>query len=200
MLALTAIAITSHAYTNTTLNITACGGTLSGGGYTHIGSFVSVGGQNSKAGSLYHYSGFAAGFVLQPATATAGLPDELNPDNDQDGLIDDEEVAAGSSLYNSDTDGDGQSDLREWIAGTSPINPTSLLTAYLTVGSSINEISWHGVLGRYYQLEYTDSLTNDWTPIGVIHPGADAPIKMIDDSAGSEGFYRIRVSKNPSEF
>ncbi len=123
---LVALTINGYAdYANATLNITACGGRLSDGSYTSIGSLVPIGGQMSQSGSLCNYSGFAAGFILQPKTAFSGLPDEWNPDNDLDGLMDGEEVMAGSSLYKSDTDGDGFSDSIEVLNGSNPIDPKS---------------------------------------------------------------------------
>lgn len=110
------------AYTNATLNITTCGSRLSCGRYTSIGAFSPLGGQDARSASFYNYSGFAAGFILQPQTAFSGLPDELNPDNDLDSLLDGEEIMAGSSLYNMDTDGDGLSDSEEVkTCGTSPV-------------------------------------------------------------------------------
>jgi len=54
------------------------------------------------------------------------------------------------------------------------------------------------VNGRYYQLEYTDSLTTGWTPIGTVISGFNAQIMKLDISTGAGRFYRIRVSENPS--
>jgi len=187
-----------HGYTNTTQNISSCGGTLSGGSYTSIGSFSPLGGQGSRSISFCNYSGFAAGFILQPETICSGLPDELNPDNDLDGLSDCDEIVAGTSLYNSDTDGDGMNDPQELVAGTSPTNSASLLDVQLSLSESGNELTWYGVSSRYYQLEYTDDLASGWTPKGTVVCGFDAQIMDIDIATGAKRFYRIRVSDSPS--
>lgn len=75
----------------------------------------------SHVGTLHHQSGFASGFILCPETSFTSLPDELNPDNDLDGLIDNEELIAGSDPFNSDTDDDGLGDYMEVKTyGTNP--------------------------------------------------------------------------------
>ena len=205
------------AYTNATLNITACGGAMSGGGYTSIGSLVPVGGQTSQSGSLYNYSGFAAGFILQPQTAFSGLADEWNPDNDRDGLLDGEEIIAGSSLYNSDTDGDGLSDsaevktygtspiladsdadgmndAQELIAGTSPTNRNSVLSvACEFLANGQKRLSWFGVQGRAYTFQYSDSLKADWQSYPFEVPGSGASISFLDSANLSNRFYRVKV-------
>jgi hypothetical protein len=210
-------AFAQAAYINATLNVSACGGTMSGGGYTSIGSIVPVGGQTSRSGSLCNYSGFAAGFILQPGTALSGLPDELNPDNDRDGLMDGEEIMAGSSLYNSDTDGDGLSDsdeakthgtspiladsdadgmtdARELVAGTSPTNRASVLSVTCTLLSNgQKELSWFGVQGRAYTFQYSDSLKTDWQSYPFEVTGAGATISFTDSANLSNRFYRVKV-------
>lgn len=205
-------------YSNATLNISACGATMSGGGYVTTGSLVPVGGQEMQSGSLYHQSGFAAGFIFQPQTAFSGLPDELNPDNDLDGLSDGEEIAVGSSLYNSDTDGDGLSDPdevrthgtspvltdsdadgmddpRELIAGTSATNRNSLLSVACTLlPNGQKKLSWFGVSGRAYTFQYTDSLNSGlWQshPSEITGNGSD--ISFTDTEPASNRFYRVKV-------
>ncbi len=206
------------AYENTTLNISATGSRLSGGRYTSIGSIVPVGGQSSEAGQLFHQSGFAAGFILQPNTAFGALPDELNPDNDSDGLDDSEEIVVGSNLWKSDSDGDGLGDYdevrthgtspvladsdadgmnddRELIAGTSPTNQSSVLsvsTAVLSDGR--RQLSWFGVSGRFYTFQYCDSLTvGNWISSPSEQTGADAVLSLTDSEITSNRFYRVLV-------
>jgi hypothetical protein len=218
---LIAMAVNGYAaYSNATLNLTACGGSLSGGGYTSIGSIVPVGGQVSQSGSLYNYSGFAAGFILQPKTAFSGLSNEWNPDNDRDGLQDGDEIIAGSSLYNSDTDSDGLSDFaevrthgthpaladsdadgmndyHELIAGTSATNRSSVLTVtYQTLPNGQKKLSWFGVQGRAYTFQYADSLNPDsWQSYPFDISGSGTAISFTDTANAANRFYRVKVRK-----
>lgn len=215
---LSLLACTALAYENTTLNTTAGGGTSSGGSYQNTGSIVPVGGQTSQVGTLSHQSGFASGFILQPGTAFGALPDELNPDNDSDGLADGAEILAGSNLWKSDTDGDGLSDpdevlthgtdptlpdtdsdgmddAQELIAGTSPTNQTSILEvdcALLPDGR--RQLSWFGVTGRSYTFQYTDSLNaNEWQSYPFELNGSDSILSLTDSESATNRFYQVKV-------
>jgi len=55
-----------------------------------------------------------------------GIEDLQDPDIDGDGILNVDEVRAGSFPYKSDSDGDGISDPAELQAGTDPIDPRSL--------------------------------------------------------------------------
>jgi hypothetical protein len=171
-----------------------------------------------QSASFYNHSGFAAGFILQPDTAFSGIADEWNPDNDRDGLQDGEEIMAGSSLYNSDTDDDGLSDpdevrthgtspilvdsdadgmndSRELVAGTSPTNRSSVLsvTCSLLSGDEI-ALSWFGVQGRTYTLQYADSLNpNNWQSYPSEIAGSSAPVSFTDTEKATNRFYRVNV-------
>lgn len=209
---------TTHAYTNTTLNITACGGAVLGGGYESIGSMCPLGGEGMQSASFYNHSGFTAGFILRPSTAFSCLADEWNPDNDRDGLEDDKEILVGSSLYNRDTDEDGLSDpdevnihktspiladtdddrmddSQELIAGTSPTNQYSVLTLTGTFppnGTPI--ISWFGVKGRTYTIQCDDSLNSGrWQSYISEIDGLDEVISFEDVRPTSNRFYRVQV-------
>ena len=123
-------------------------------------------------------------------------------DSDGDGLPDAWEILYFGNLTASngtgDSDGDGMNDAQELIAGTSPTNSASVLAVQLSTASSANQVSWYGVSGRYYRLEYTDSLTNGWTPQGTVSSGDNAQIVELDIPGGGKRFYRIRVSDSPS--
>lgn len=207
-------------YQNTTLNITTCGGRMDSAHYTSVGSFSPVCGATTLSTKYCNHSGFAAGFILQPSTAFSGLADEWNPDNDLDGLTDADEIMAGSSLYNSDTDddglldveevqiygtnpsladsdSDGMDDPNELIAGTSATNAASLFAIsceLLPDGDRI--LSWYGVSGRLYTLEYTSTLnTNSWEPFSSALFGFDQIISLLDESSPDSRFYRVNVRK-----
>ncbi len=72
------------------------------------------------------------------------------------------------------------------------------LAVDLAFESFANELSFFGVSGRYYQIEYTDDLGGTWTPLGTVTPGSDEVISEYDFAAGEKRFYRIRVSDNPA--
>jgi hypothetical protein len=133
--------------------------------------------------------------VVRPVSVTATFSD----DADGDGLLNTNEMALGTNPRNSDSDGDGLPDRHELVAGTSPTNPASVLDIQLSLSGSANELSWYGVSGRYYQLEYTDDLGTSWLPKGTIVSGANSAVLTLDIGAGAKRFYRIRVSDNPSE-
>lgn len=173
ILAVGLLSFSALAYENTTLNITAAGSISTVGSYTNTGSIVPVGGQTSTVGSLYHQSGFASGFILQPSTALGVLPDELNPDNDSDGMDDSSEL----------------------IAGTSANNLSSIFWVSITLlpnGQKI--ISWFGVQGRNYTFQYCDSLNSDnWQSYPFEISGSDTTISFTDSSTTSNRFYRVKV-------
>lgn len=52
-----------------------------------------------------------------------GLPDVCDPDDDNDGLTDAEELILGTDPLDPDTDGDGVNDGVEVLAGTDPLDP-----------------------------------------------------------------------------
>jgi hypothetical protein len=131
--------------------------------------------------------------VVRPVSVTASFSD----DADDDGLLNTNETALGTDPRKKDSDGDGSDDSNELIAGTSPTNSVSVLAVNLAFESFANELSFFGVSGRYYQIEYTGDLGGTWTPLGMVSPGSDAVISEYDFTAGEKRFYRIRVSDNP---
>jgi hypothetical protein len=73
-----------------------------------------------------------------------------------------------------------------------------VLDLQLTLSGLANELSWYGVNGRYYQLEYTDDLGTSWIPKGTVVSGANSAVLKLDIGAGEKRFYRIRVSDSPA--
>lgn len=133
--------------------------------------------------------------VVRPISVTATFSD----DADGDGLLNTNETALGTNPRNRDSDGDGLSDPNELVAGTSPTNSASVLDIQLNLSGSANELSWYGVSGRYYQLEYTDNLGQSWIPKGTVVSGANSSVLKLDIGAGEKRFYRIRVSGSPDD-
>jgi hypothetical protein len=130
-------------------------------------------------------------------------------DTDGDGLLDEWELAhnldplsaLGDSGSDGDPDHDGFKNLSEQFAGTDPRDPLSALRVRVAFpGQNIVRISWDAVIGKQYQLEYSDaSLSNFLTVPGNEWPRtADQPELVFDDTLPPNGFptgrfYRVRV-------
>jgi hypothetical protein len=84
-----------------------------------------------------------------------GTPDFRDPDDNNDGLPDRDEAAAGSNPKDPDTDTDnvGATDGDEVIAGTEPTDNTSLfiITDVSAVSSNV-VLRWSSVSNRTYSL------------------------------------------------
>lgn len=151
------------------------------------------------------WSGDAAGdytedSILIPMVRPVSVTATFSDDADGDGLLNTNEAVIGTDPRNGDSDGDGQNDGYEVAAGTSPTNSASLLAVRVSVetNSTLNEVSWYGVEGRYYQLEYADSITDGLMAKGSVVSGSNAVIRILDVTAGEQGYYRIRVSDSPA--
>jgi hypothetical protein len=129
------------------------GGKSSGGGFENVSAI----GQPSGAAqaSVNGFSsevGFLTTFVLKPGLDTDGdgVPDEVDVDNDEDGLVDGAELDGSSfqpatpTLVNfPDTDGDGELDGAEARAGTNPTDPNARLKLLaITNSPSGRRLAW----------------------------------------------------------
>lgn len=138
-------------FTNKSSVLDGSGTTSTGGAFTNISAAGQPGGiSSSTAGGMVNQAGFLNTFSLKPGLDTDGdgVADEVDPDNDNDGLADASEV--GGSGFNpatvtqvnvADTDGDGVLDGWEATAGTDPTNPN----AYLEIVAISNTPSGKGV-------------------------------------------------------
>ena len=102
----------------------------------------------------------------------ASLPDM---DRDGDGLLDDWEYqfslnpdsANGDDGAEGDPDHDGVNNAREQMTGTDPRDATSSFRLTLTaMPASRYVVKWRTIPGQRYQLEYSDDLMAEFTPIG----------------------------------
>lgn len=119
-------------YSNKSSVLDSLGAQASGGGITNISAVGQPSGIATATGGCYfNQSGFLNTFMLQPGLDTDqdGLPDELDPDNDNDELTDAAEIdgsgftpSTPTSVNLADTDGDGCPDGLESAAGTDPNN------------------------------------------------------------------------------
>ena len=104
--------------------------------------------------------------------ARAPVPAEL--DSDADGLRDNWEMAHGLDRFSAvglegaqaDRDRDGMSNWEEQAAGTDPNDASAWLR--LSVAGTANrgvEFSWEAVVGKHYQLEYSEAAAGQFTPL-----------------------------------
>ena len=132
-------------------------------------------------------------------------------DTDGDGLLDEWELAhnldplstIGDFGADGDPDHDGFKNSSEQFAGTDPRDPLSALRVRVAFPSqNIVRISWDAVIGKQYQLEYSDaSLSNFLTVPGNEWPRtADQTELVFDDTLPANTsptgrFYRVRVMR-----
>lgn len=138
-------------YTNKSSVLDGSGTRAAGGSYTNLSAAGQPGGTaGSEGGGFANQAGFLNTFSLQPGLDTDhdGLTDELDPDNDNDGLADATEIGgsgfnpATPTLVNlADTDGDGQLDGWEAVAGTDPTDKN----AFLELVAISNTPAGHGI-------------------------------------------------------
>ena len=146
-------------FTNKSDVLDGSGITSSGGGYTNIsasgqsgGISVSLaGGLPLNAGTIVNQAGFLNTFFLRPTLLSVhGIPVEIDPDNDGDGLSDVAEIT-GSSFSpatptdpnKADTSGSGMTDGQKAIAGTNPLDTNAdfrILAVTNSAGQSF--VSW----------------------------------------------------------
>ena len=156
LLALGLVATTASAqYTNRSSVLNGSGTRATGGGYTSISAGGQPGGIARSANATHrNQAGFLNTFLLQAAADADqdGIPDELEEDNDNDGLADTSELGGGAfvpgapTLVNTaDSDGDGVPDGQEAAAGTNPNDADALfaLTA-ITNGAGLRYVAWTG--------------------------------------------------------
>jgi formylglycine-generating enzyme required for sulfatase activity len=132
--------------------------------------------------------------IIIPMVRPVSITATFSNDADDDGLLNTNETALGTDPRHRDSDEDGMNDAQELIAGTFPTNAASVLDIQFNSTGSANELTWYGVSGRFYQLEYTDVLASNWIPKGTVITGANAPITKLDINPAAGRFYRIRVS------
>ena len=139
---------------------------------------------------------------------TALGTDPLKPDTDGDELLDGWEVrhglnplsSSGADGRDGDPDGDGLTNAQEQTAGTNPQEAASTLRLNLVLlTNNTARLSWSGVLGKKYQLEFSTNLFTRFAN----YPGTNFPRtaastnenfndRSTNPTAGTR-FYRIRV-------
>ena len=115
-----------------------------------------------------HQGGLLGGYVANPSLDTDkdGIVDEIDGDNDGDGISDLDEITGtafepvtATNPNSADTDGDGHSDAEEQFAGTNPTDGEHYLrfTDIADVGNEL-AVSWLARSNRVYALYWEDDL------------------------------------------
>lgn len=132
-----------------------------------------------------------------------GIPNSQDPDDDNDGMPDDWEIAYGLNPTNAsataDSDSDGAPDYWEYIAGTVPTNPVSVLNILDLVLTNAPELKMRiqSVTARWYRLEFSTNLAipDSWQHRTNQTLGTGNQITLTDTNTASNAVYRVRVWK-----
>lgn len=173
------------------------GNQVSGGGIHGVYA-AGQGGSVAQAegGGVTHYAGFLGCFLLSSALDTDqdGLVDELDGDNDGDGLTDLAEASGSgfspqtvTDLNATDSDHDGMTDGEESVARTNPLDPGSLLAITgITLGSGPTaKLTWKARDGMNYNIYRTEDLTD---------PGASTYVTTVSAAGGTAPWYETSAS------
>lgn len=204
------------ALTNTSFVLDGAGAWATNGGLANVSAVAQPGGVAvSAAAGFFNYAGFLNTLLLRPTldTDADGLANEVDFDNDADGLGDGDELAGGAfdpvtatDPNAPDSDGDGADDGAEAAAGTNPLDDgMSLRMVSIRDAGGQVEVGWLARQGWTYDVMADTDLTNrppftNTLAAGVIASGAaGAPWYAltnvyIDANAPDRRFYRVRVS------
>ena len=160
------------------------------------------------------YQGYLAGGVLFTNLDhdADGLCDEVDPDNDSDGLADLDELYGNlfplttvTDVNNADSDGDGASDGSEVVMATNPLDAESLLrlTQFQLSQDGWVTLAWQAQGGVEYAVDWDSHLGDQWEgnpiPGTVQATGGTGPwrdtvtAKSFKIPSPTNAFFRVRV-------
>lgn len=118
-------------------------------------------------------------------------------DTDDDGLVDTNELARGTSPILADTDGDAMSDGNEVVAGTDPLDLASFF-AFTTrsFGEESFTVHWPSASARTYDLHIATNLPGEFSPLAT-NMAAHPPENTYTDAVSGveQRFYRVSVKQ-----
>ncbi len=173
----------------------------------------------ANAGQSFVTPVFSQGLAVDDVRVTAlldsdldGTPDLSDPDDDNDGLSDDDEGLLGTDPLlvdtdsngiddpDEDADGDGFGNLEEIeLLGTDPLDPGSrFAVAIIRSAAGPFELRFPSKSGTSYTVESGPAPDN--LGFQSSHPGIDGEIVVPISSTvatGSRGFFRVRATPGP---
>jgi len=132
-----------------------------------------------------------------------GIEDEIDTDDDNDGIPDSPELARGGDPYETsdaaaDDDGDGFDAYHEYAADTDGSDDQSFLRVEAIEPGPSNgvEVLWDGRKHVTYQLQHAPAVSGPWNNAGptVRPPEHMATGVVVEAGSDTNVFYRLRVS------
>jgi hypothetical protein len=129
-----------------------------------------------------------------------GIPDALDPDDDNDGMPDVWETAHGLNPFDAaDAVGNADTDVllngSEYVAATDPNDGSSFFSVEILPGRTPVTVSFMTRTGRVYGVEYSAGLSDppSWQPLTNGIPGTGGVVTVEDPTGADARFYRARV-------
>ena len=98
-----------------------------------------------------------------------------------------------------DTDQDGISDLDEFAAGTNPLDPSERLSFHSTTNTGAILLSWPSVNAKYYQVQSSSRLADQWTNFGGVFRGDGRTLTLGIRTTETERVFRVAVFDRDSD-
>ena len=133
-----------------------------------------------------------------------GLANVVDPDDDNDDIPDEWEIANGLNSTNNadagaDEDVDGRSAFEEYVSDTNPFDSNSVFAvASIMESSSTYTVTWDSRSNRFYDIYCATNLSsNSWSAVLENIPGDGTSLSRVLTNATAAAFYWIQVDLTP---